>query len=221
MGHQPLQGHNVAILVANAFEQEELTRPRQALEQAGAHTYIVSPEQTQVRGWDHTDWGSMFDVDVPLDQASADNFDSLLLPGGVKNPDTLRKNPQALQFVKSFFESNKSVAAICHGAWTLINAGVVAGYTLTSYESIQVDLENAGATWINEGVVVDQNLVTSRKPQDIPVFNQQMIETFASNHKHMASQKRVTSASNTSFDTELANMPSGFDSSPVDENPQS
>jgi protease I len=176
---QQLNGKKVAILVAHGFEQVELTEPKQALEQAGAQTQIVSPEQGQVKGWQHTEWGDQFPVDVPLNQASADDYDALLLPGGVMNPDHLRRNQQALQFVRSFFEAGKPVAAICHGPWTLIDAGLVKGRKMTSYESIQSDLKNAGAQWVDQEVVVDQGLVTSRKPDDIPAFNRKMIEEFA------------------------------------------
>ncbi|MBV9786838.1 MAG: type 1 glutamine amidotransferase [Chloroflexi bacterium] len=176
---QQLNGKKVAILVAHGFEQVELTEPKQALEQAGAQTQIVSPEQGQVKGWQHTEWGDQFPVDVPLNQASADDYDALLLPGGVMNPDHLRRNQQALQFVRSFFEAGKPVAAICHGPWTLIDAGLVQGRKMTSYESIQSDLKNAGAQWVDQEVVVDQGLVTSRKPDDIPAFNRKMIEEFA------------------------------------------
>ncbi|HEY0607003.1 MAG TPA: type 1 glutamine amidotransferase domain-containing protein [Herpetosiphonaceae bacterium] len=176
---QQLNGKKVAILVAHGFEQVELTEPKQALEQAGAQTHIVSPEQGQVKGWQHTEWGDQFPVDVPLNQASADDYDALLLPGGVMNPDHLRRNQQALQFVRSFFEAGKPVASICHGPWTLIDAGLVKGRKMTSYESIQSDLKNAGAQWVDQEVVVDQGLVTSRKPDDIPAFNRKMIEEFA------------------------------------------
>lgn len=176
---QQLNGKKVAILVAHGFEQVELTEPKQALEQAGAQTHIVSPEEGQVKGWQHTEWGDQFPVDVALEQANADDYDALLLPGGVMNPDHLRRNQQALQFVRSFFEAGKPVAAICHGPWTLIDAGLVKGRKLTSYESIQSDLKNAGAQWVDQEVVVDQGLVTSRKPDDIPAFNRKMIEEFA------------------------------------------
>lgn len=176
---QQLNGKKVAILVANGFEQIELTDPQQALEQAGAQTQIVSPEEGKVKGWKHTEWGDQFPVDVPLSQANADDYDALLLPGGVMNPDHLRRNQQALQFVRSFFAAGKPVAAICHGPWTLIDAGLVEGRKLTSYESIQTDLKNAGAQWVDQEVVVDQGLVTSRKPDDIPAFNRKMIEEFA------------------------------------------
>jgi protease I len=146
MAHE-LSGKRVAILVDNGFEEVELTQPKQALEQAGAQTHIVSPQRNQVKSWQHTDWGQMFPVDVSVDQASADNYDALLLPGGVMNPDHLRRNEKVLQFVRAFFNAGKPVAAICHAPWTLIDAGVVSGRTMTSYPSLQMDLKNAGANW--------------------------------------------------------------------------
>ena len=174
-----LQGKKVAILVTDGFEQVELTEPRKALEQAGAEAHVVSPAKGTVKGWNHTEWGDKLPVDVPLDQANAEQYDALLLPGGVMNPDKLRMNPTAVGFVKAFFDARKPVAAICHGPWTLIEAGVVRGRRMTSYPSIKTDLKNAGAEWMDQEVVVDQGLVSSRKPDDIPAFNQKMIETFA------------------------------------------
>jgi len=175
-----LQGKKVAILVANGFEEEELTSPRWALEHAGAETKVVSPEQGgKVKAWKYTDWGKEIDVDVPLDSAKADDYDALLLPGGVMNPDHLRRNTKALDFVRSFFEKGKPVGAICHGPWTLIDAGVVRGRKLTSYESIQTDLKNAGAQWEDREVIVDNGLITSRKPNDLPAFNRKLIEEVA------------------------------------------
>lgn len=174
-----LNGKKVAVLVANGFEQVELTGPKHALEEAGAMVDIVSPEEGAVKGWNHTDWGDEFPVDVPLASAKAEEYDALVLPGGVLNPDRLRVNEWALQLVRAFFESGKPIAAICHGPWTLIDAGVVAGRRLTSYPSIQSDLKNAGAEWVDEEVVVDNGLVTSRKPSDIPAFNRKLIEEIA------------------------------------------
>jgi protease I len=179
MMKQQLDGKRVAILVADGFEQVELTEPKQALELAGATTQIVSPAKEKVKGWNHTEWGNQFPVDLPLEQARPDDFDALLLPGGVMNPDKLRANPQAVQFVKSFFEAGKPIAAICHGPWTLIEAGAVQGRKMTSYESIKTDLKNAGANWVDQEVASDQGIVTSRKPADIPAFNLKMIEEFA------------------------------------------
>ena len=176
---QNLQGKKVAILVADGFEQVELTEPRKALEQAGAKTEIVSPAKGRVKGWNHTEWGEELPVDVPLEEAKADRYDALLLPGGVMNPDKLRILPAAQRFVRHFFDAGKPVASICHGPWTLIDAGVVKGRTMTSYETIQTDLKNAGARWVDREVVTDGNLVTSRKPDDLPAFNREMVQLFA------------------------------------------
>jgi len=174
-----LAGKKVAILVAEGFEQVELTGPRQALDEAGAETKIVSPADGEVQGWNHYDKGDKFKVDVPLAKADAQDFDALLLPGGVANPDQLRMKPEAVRFVKAFFDAGKPVASICHGPWTLIEAGAVRGRTMTSWPSIKTDLINAGADWVDREVVTDNKLVTSRKPDDIPAFNEKMIEEFA------------------------------------------
>lgn len=174
-----LSNKKVAILVADGFEQVELLEPRKALDAAGAKTQVVSPAEGKVKGWNLTNWGQEVPVDVPLKQANADNYDALLLPGGVMNPDKLRRNEDALNFVRAFFDAGKPVAAICHGPWTLIDAGVAKGRKMTSYPSIQMDLKHAGVNWVDEEVVVDQGLVTSRKPDDIPAFNEKMIEEFA------------------------------------------
>jgi protease I len=170
-----LSNLKVAILVDNGFEQVELTEPKKALEQAGAVTQIVSPAGEKVKGWQHKEWGDEFPVDLALDDADAEDFDALLLPGGVMNPDHLRMNPRAVEFVKKFFDAGKPIAAICHGPWTLIETGHVQGRTLTSYPSIQTDLMNAGAQWVDQEVVNENGLVTSRKPDDIPAFNREMI----------------------------------------------
>jgi protease I len=173
-----VKGKRVAILVADGFEQVELTEPRKALDEAGARTQIVSSASDKVQGWKHFDKADHFKVDVPLDSARPENFDALLLPGGVANPDQLRTMPKAVEFVRSFFEAGKPVAAICHGPWTLIDAGVVRGRRITSWPSLKSDLNNAGAQWTDEEVVVDHGLVSSRKPQDIPAFNRQMLALF-------------------------------------------
>jgi len=173
-----LEGKKVAILVADGFEQVELTSPKEALEKAGAEIEIVSPAGSSVKRWEFTKWSKTFPVDVPLKKAKQENYDALLLPGGVMNPDKLRRDEKALEFVRHFFGEGKPVAAICHGPWTLIDAGVASGRKLTSYESIQCDLKNAGAEWVDEQVVVDNGLVTSRKPADLPAFNRKMIEEF-------------------------------------------
>jgi protease I len=174
-----LKGKKVAILVADGFEQVELTEPRRALTSAGATTHIVSPRGGRVKGWAKTDWGDEVEVDVVLADADPENYDALLLPGGVMNPDHLRKNSDAVNFVKRFFQEGKPVAAICHAPWLLVEADVVRGRTLTSYESIRTDLRNAGAEWVDREVVVDAGLVTSRNPDDIPAFNRKMLEEFA------------------------------------------
>jgi len=176
---QNLSGKRVAILVEDGFEQVELTSPKQALEQAGAKAEIVSPKHDKVKGWDHTNWGQEFPVDVPLEQANPNNYDALLLPGGVMNPDKLRMNQQAVQFVRNFFEQGKPVASICHGPWMLVEADVVRGRKLTSYPSIKTDVKNAGGNWVDQEVVVDQGLVTSRSPKDLPAFNQKLVEEVA------------------------------------------
>ena len=174
-----LDGKKIAILVANGFEEDELLSPRKALEHAGAETRVVSPESNKVKGWKHTDWGKEVDVGVALDSADPADYDALVLPGGVMNPDHLRRNQKALTFVRSFFEAGKPVGAICHGPWTLIDAGVARGRHMTSYESIQNDLKNAGVNWEDREVVVDNGLVTSRKPDDLPAFNRKLIEEVA------------------------------------------
>lgn len=174
-----LAGKRVAILVTDGFEQVELTEPRKALDAAGAKTQIVSPKSGKVRGWHHHEPADELPVDVPLNQAHAQDFDALLLPGGVINPDQLRMNPDAVQFVRSFFDANKPVAAICHGPWSIVEADQARGRRITSWPSLKTDLKNAGANWVDEEAVVDGNLITSRKPQDIPAFNRGMIELFA------------------------------------------
>jgi protease I len=181
-----LDGKKVAILVAEGFEQQELTGPKQALEQAGAKTMIVSPAQGEVQGWNHYDKADKFKVDVPLEQAEPQQFDALLLPGGVANPDQLRMQPKAVEFVKSFVQAGKPVAVICHGPWTLIEADCVRGRKITSWPSLRMDLQNAGAEWVDQEVVVDKGLVSSRKPQDIPAFNAKMIEEFAEGRHRVA-----------------------------------
>jgi protease I len=174
-----LRNKRVAALVDNGFEQSELAEPKTALEAAGAKVDIVSPQDTKVKGWQHITWGDEFSVDRKLEEAKADEYDALLLPGGVMNPDKLRANAKAVQFVKRFVEAGKPIAAICHGPWTLIEAGAVQGRRMTSWPSLATDLRNAGANWVDQECVVDNGLVTSRKPDDIPAFNKKMIEEFA------------------------------------------
>jgi protease I len=180
-----LSGKNVAVLVDKGFEEVELTSPVQKLIDEGANVRVVSPQTGTVRAWATTDWGKEIPVDVALADARAEDFDALLLPGGVMNPDKLRMNQDAVEFVRSFFDADKPVAAICHAPWTLINAGVVDGKKLTSYPSVKTDLMNAGADWVDEEVVVDNGLVTSRSPKDLPAFNDKMVEEFAEGrHDH-------------------------------------
>lgn len=173
-----LDGKKVAILVTDGFEQVEMTKPRQALDKAGAETKIVSLNPGKIQGMHHADKGDKFDVDLTLDEARPEEFDALLIPGGLMNPDALRSNDDALEFTRHFFREGKPVAAICHGPWVLIDAGVVRGRTLTSWPAIKNDVKNAGGKWVNEEVVVDNGLVTSRNPDDIPAFNKKMIEEF-------------------------------------------
>ena len=187
-----LEGKKVAILVTDGFEQVEMTKPRQALDEAGAETKIVSLKSGQIQGMHHADKGDKFAVDLTVDQALPEEFDALVIPGGLMNPDSLRANEDALAFTRHFFEAGKPAAVICHGPWVLIDAGVVGGRTLTSWPNIKTDVKNAGGKWVNEEVVVDNGLVTSRKPDDIPAFNRKMIEEFCEG-KHDA-RKEVAAA---------------------------
>jgi protease I len=183
MADKPLNGMKVAILVTDGFELVELTEPRKALDKAGAETEIVSPKTGSVRSWKLTDWDQELPVDKPLDRANAPDYDALLLPGGVMNPDKLRLEPKAMAFAKAFFDAGRPVAAICHGPWTVIEAGAADGREMTSWPSLKTDLENAGARWVDKETVVDRNLVTSRKPDDIPAFNREMIKLFQAAHE--------------------------------------
>ena len=174
-----LDGKRVAILATDGYEQSELTKPLEALKNAGAQVHIVSLQPGEIKGWNEENWGDSVNVDRTVDEANAAEYDALVLPGGVMNPDKLRANDLAVTFVTGFFERGLPVGAICHGPWTMINAGVVDGRTLTSYPSIRLDLENAGANWVDEEVVCDQGLVTSRKPADLPAFCDKLIEEIA------------------------------------------
>ena len=174
-----LHGKRVAILATDGVEQIELTDPRKALDEAGARTTLISPKTGTIKAWQHDQWGDELRVDLPLEQAIVDNFDALLLPGGVMNPDRLRVNRKAVEFVQRFVNSGKPVAAICHALSLLIEANAVRGRTLTSWPSLQTDLRNAGADWVDRDVVTDEGIVTSRKPDDIPAFNKKMLEEFA------------------------------------------
>jgi protease I len=174
-----LNGIKVAILATDGFEQSELFEPKKALEDAGADVKIVSLKTGEIKGWNEKDWGDKISVDLTVDEANGDDFDALQLPGGVMNPDKLRMNEKAVNFIKSFFEAGKPVGAICHAPWTLIEANVVKDRTVTSWTSIRTDLENAGAKWVDKEVVTDNGLVTSRKPEDLPALNEKIIEEFA------------------------------------------
>jgi protease I len=176
--NKPLEGKRIAILATDGFEQAELLEPRRALQEAGAQTEVISPEKDRIRGWNHKDWGDEVSVDVLLDSADAADFHALLLPGGVMNPDRLRMNPLAVKFVRSFVDAGKPIAAICHGPWTLVEANAVSGHTLTSWPSLRTDIVNAGGAWVDKEVVSDRGLVTSRKPDDLPAFNREMIALF-------------------------------------------
>jgi protease I len=179
----PLAGKRIAILATEGFEEVELTEPLKALRDAGARVDVIAPEAGihfgQIKGWDMTDWGKKVDVDVKLSDADSASYDALHLPGGLMNPDKLRLIPDAVSFIKSFFTAQKPVSAICHAPWLLIEAGVVKGRTLTSWPSLRTDLLNAEAHWVDKEVVVDGNLTTSRKPDDLPAFNRQIIEAFS------------------------------------------
>ncbi len=185
-----LRGFRIAILAENGFEQVELTEPRKAFDDAGAMTLVVSPRRGKIRGWKLTEWGDEIPVDIALDSAQVEEFDALMLPGGVMNPDKLRMNLAAVEFVRNFVAAGKPVAAICHGPWMLVEADVVDGLTLTSWPSLKTDIRNAGGIWVDRDAVRDSNVVTSRKPDDIPAFNRAAIAMFA----EAARQPRVRRA---------------------------
>jgi protease I len=183
MTQPTLHGLRVAILATDGFEQSELLEPRKALDALGADTEVVSLKDGDIRGWNHKEWGQKVSVDQEIGTADPADYDALVLPGGVTSPDALRMQPQAVNFVRSFFESGKPVAAICHGPWTIIESGSAKGYRMTSWPSLRTDITNAGGDWVDTEVAVDENLVTSRKPDDLPAFNREMIALFA---KHQA-----------------------------------
>ena len=174
-----LKGIRVAILATDGVEQVELLEPRKALDDAGAITQVVSLKSGKIKGWNHTEWGEEIPVDVSLESAKPEDYNALLLPGGVINPDHLRLDPKAVNFVKHFTDAGKPVAAICHGPWTLVEADAVRGHTMTSWPSLKTDLKNAGAHWEDKEVIRDGKLVTSRKPDDLPAFNREMISMFS------------------------------------------
>lgn len=170
------EGKKVAILTENGFEQSELTSPKAALEKAGATVHIISPQKEKVKAWDKDKWGIELPVDVQIDNANPEDYDALMLPGGVMNPDSLRTNSKAVEFAKHFLNEAKPLAAICHGPQLLIETGLLEGRKITSYHSLRTDLENAGADWVDKEVVVDNGLVTSRTPEDLDAFNKKMLE---------------------------------------------
>jgi protease I len=181
-----LHGKRIAILATDGFEQVELTEPRKALDQAGATTEVIAPKSGEIKGWKTKDWGDTVKVDKTLDQAKPQDYDALLLPGGVMNPDHLRMEPKAVQFVKDFVATGRPVAAICHGPWTLVEAGVVKGKTFTSWPSLKTDLKNAGANWVDKEVATDGQFISSRKPDDIPAFSKALIEALGKTRERAA-----------------------------------
>jgi protease I len=191
MADQKLQGKKVAILAADMFERVELEEPRKALEEAGAQTEVVSIHDGEIQGFDHFEPATTVKVDRTVEEVAATDYDALLVPGGVGNPDQLRGDENAVKFVRDFFEQGKPVAVICHGPWVLVEAGVVRGRKLTSWPTLQTDIRNAGGKWVDEEVVVDAGLVTSRKPDDLPAFNAKMIEEFCEGRHEAQAQQTV------------------------------
>ena len=194
MADKKLQGKKVAIVAADMFEQVELVEPRKALEAAGAQTDVISIKPGEIQGFNHFDPADKIKVDRTVEEVDAADYDALLIPGGVGNPDQLRGDENVVSFVRAFFEQGKPVAAICHAPWVLVEAGVVRDRTLTSWPTLQTDIRNAGGTWVDEQVVVDEGLVTSRKPDDIPAFNDKMIEEFAEG-RHAEQAEKTQAAS--------------------------
>jgi protease I len=187
MAGETLSGFRVALLATDGFEQSELIEPRHALKEAGADTEVISLKGGKVHGWSKNEWGNEVEVDQTLDEADPKDYDALVLPGGVINADALRMDPRAVAFVKAIVDAGKPMGVICHGAWTLLEAGGVRGRKLTSWPSLKTDLQNAGAKWVDQEVVVDGQLVTSRKPDDIPAFNREIIRLFGQAHSPLAS----------------------------------
>jgi protease I len=190
-----LKGKKIAFLATDMVEQVELTDPWKALENAGAELELVSLKDGEIQGFDHYDKADRFKVDRTVEEANASDYDGLVLPGGVGNPDTLRQDENAVRFVRDFFEQGKPVGAICHAPWTLVEAGVVRGRRVTSFPSLQTDIRNAGGNWVDEEVVVDSGLVTSRKPDDLPAFNKKLIEEFAEGRHQEQSAKTKAASS--------------------------
>jgi protease I len=174
-----LKGKKIAILATDGFEQSELIEPRTFLDAAGAHTEVVSLHSGEIKGWNHTNWGQSVPVDKTIDEAKPEQYDALILPGGVMNPDKLRGEPKAVEFVRHFVSAGKTIGAICHGPWTLLETGALSGKTVTSWPTLKTDLKNAGAKWVDKEVVTDGQFITSRKPDDIPAFSRAIIEAVA------------------------------------------
>ncbi|HUB51824.1 MAG TPA: type 1 glutamine amidotransferase domain-containing protein [Terracidiphilus sp.] len=179
-----LKGKKIAILATDGFEQSELMEPRRALDKVGAETVVIAPKAGKIKGWKMKEWGETVNVDKTLDQADVHDYDALVLPGGVMNPDHLRMDRKAVDFVGQFVNSGKPVAAICHGPWTLMETGALRGKTVTSWPSLKTDLKNAGANWVDQEVAQDGQFVTSRKPEDIPAFNRAIIELVSGSAHH-------------------------------------
>jgi protease I len=182
-----LKGKKIAILATDGFEQAELIEPRKALNNSGATTVVIAPKNGEIQGWNKKDWGQPVKVDLPLSGANPNEFDALVLPGGVMNPDNLRMDPAAVNFVLQFVATGRTVAAICHGPWTLVEAGALKGKTVTSWPSLKTDIKNAGGNWVDQAVVTDGQFIFSRKPDDIPAFNKALIEAVrhsVSEHAH-------------------------------------
>jgi len=194
MADQKLKGKTVAIIAADMVEQVELVDPRKALDAAGAETHLISLKPGEIQGFNHFDKGDKLKVDKTIEEVDASDYDALLIPGGVGNPDQLRGDENVVAFVQDFFEAGKPVAAICHGPWVLVEAGVVKGRKLTSWPTLQTDIRNAGGNWVDEEVVVDEGLVTSRKPDDIPAFSSKMVEEFCEG-KHAGQREKTEAAS--------------------------
>lgn len=186
-----LTGKKIAIVATDGFEQVELTEPKKALDEAGAKTEVLSVKPDKIKGWNHADWGKTVNVDGLVKDAKPEEYDALVLPGGQMNPDSLRLDKDAIAFIQGFAQTGRLIAAICHGPWTLIDAGAVKGKTMTSWPSLKTDLKNAGANWVDQEVVRDGNLITSRKPDDLPAFNNALIEGLAN---APASGKTVSTA---------------------------
>jgi protease I len=179
-----LRGKKIAILATDGFEQAELIEPRKALNNMGATTVVIAPKNGEIKGWNKKDWGQPVKVDLQLADANPNDFEALILPGGVMNPDNLRMDPAAVNFVRQFVATGRTVAAICHGPWTLVEAGALKGKTVTSWPSLKTDIKNAGATWVDQAVVTDGQFIFSRKPDDIPAFNKAILEAVIPVHAH-------------------------------------